>query len=124
MKFEKTTRWGVTHKFRCGELKGFVTANTEPGGAFELFVHLDTADEGVRGLARVLCLVVSVAVQNGVKLEKIVETLKFQRFEPAGMTGNGEIPMCASLADYLGKWLEREMLGRKKAQETQKESEK
>ncbi|MCA9289074.1 MAG: hypothetical protein KDA05_10845, partial [Phycisphaerales bacterium] len=47
----------------------------------------------------------SVALQYGVPLESLVKKFTHQRFEPAGMTGNRDIPFAKSLVDYIFRWL-------------------
>jgi len=100
-------REGITHKFRiAGELKGFISTGTFPDGRLgEIFITLQKKNTAERGLCRCLALIISVALQNGVPLEKIVEKLEHTRFEPAGMTTNHDIPMCKSIADYLARFL-------------------
>jgi ribonucleoside-diphosphate reductase alpha chain len=48
---------------------------------------------------------VSVALQYGVPVESLVNKFTHQRFEPAGMTTNREIPFAKSLVDYIFRWM-------------------
>ena len=104
-------REGITHKFRIRgegdqEMKGFISTGVYPDGRLgEVFITLQKKNTAERGLCRCLALLISVALQNGVPLEKIVEKLEHTRFEPAGMTTNHDIPMCKSITDYLARWL-------------------
>jgi ribonucleoside-diphosphate reductase alpha chain len=46
-----------------------------------------------------------VALQYGVPLKDLVNKFSHIRFEPAGFTGNPEIPMAKSLVDYVFRYL-------------------
>jgi ribonucleoside-diphosphate reductase alpha chain len=48
---------------------------------------------------------VSVALQYGVPLRDLVNKFAHVRFEPAGFTGNPEIPIAKSTIDYIFRWL-------------------
>ena len=48
---------------------------------------------------------ISIALQHGVPLHVLIEKFKGTRFEPAGFTGNQEIPIATSIMDYLFRWL-------------------
>ena len=47
------------------------------------------------------------ALPQGIPLESITAQLKGTNFEPGGVTGSPDIPMASSIADYLGKWLDK-----------------
>jgi ribonucleoside-diphosphate reductase alpha chain len=53
---------------------------------------------------------VSVALQYGVPLKDLVNKFSHLRFEPAGFTGNPEIPMAKSLVDYIFRYLATKFL--------------
>ena len=79
------------------------------------------AKEGstVSGLMDTLATMTSVALQYGVPLRDLVNKFAHVRFEPAGFTGNDEIPIAKSIVDYVFRWMgsrflpaeEREALG-------------
>jgi ribonucleoside-diphosphate reductase alpha chain len=48
---------------------------------------------------------ISIALQYGVPLEKLVEKFSYMRFEPEGITSNPEIPFAKSMPDYIMRWL-------------------
>jgi ribonucleoside-diphosphate reductase alpha chain len=48
---------------------------------------------------------VSVALQYGVPVSSLVKKFTHQRFEPAGMTTNRDIPFAKSLVDYIFRWM-------------------
>ena len=47
----------------------------------------------------------SLALQYGVPLRDLVNKFAHVRFEPAGFTGNQEIPIAKSIVDYVFRWL-------------------
>ena len=47
----------------------------------------------------------SIALQYGVPLHDLVNKFAHVRFEPAGFTGNPEIPIAKSIVDYIFRWL-------------------
>jgi ribonucleoside-diphosphate reductase alpha chain len=101
-------RSGVTHRFKVADLKGYLTVNCYPDGRpAEVFLTVHQVGGLERGMSHALAVMISTALQHGVPLSKIVEKLKGMTFEPQGVTGNKDIPLVKSLADYLGRWLER-----------------
>jgi ribonucleoside-diphosphate reductase alpha chain len=48
---------------------------------------------------------VSVALQYGVPVSSLVNKFTYQRFEPAGMTSNPDIPFAKSMVDYIFRWM-------------------
>jgi ribonucleoside-diphosphate reductase alpha chain len=104
-------RQSVTRKLRLGELEGYVTVGLYPDGTpGEIFLTFDRVGSVERGLCNALALIISKALQRGVTLRDIVKSLRRQKFEPAGLTGNKEIPMADSIMDYIARWLERRFL--------------
>lgn len=103
-------RKSITHKFTIntenGELNGYITVGFyEDGTPGEIFLRVAKIGSTVQGLLDNLALSVSVALQHGIPLDTYVDKFTFQRFEPAGMTNNSEIPIAHSLPDYIFRWL-------------------
>ncbi len=79
------------------------------------------AKEGstISGLMDTIATMTSVSLQYGVPLRDLVNKFAHVRFEPAGFTGNNEIPIAKSIVDYVFRWMgsrflpseEREALG-------------
>ena len=115
-------RASVVHHFTIGGptgLSGYITAGLYPDGTLgEIFLTVQRVGGLDRGMANALAIQISMALQHGVPLAKIVDKLKGQTFEPRGLTDNKAIPMCRSLADYLGRWLEMKFLQPQKEKET------
>jgi len=64
------------------------------------------AKEGstLSGLMEAFATCVSVALQYGVPLETLCSKFKYMRFKPSGYTSNRDIPMAASIPDYLFRY--------------------
>lgn len=97
----------INHKFRIGMHEGYLTAvKYEDGSVGEvLLTDLGKESSTVKGLMNSLAICMSIALQYGVPLEVLVNTLSYVRFEPEGITTNPEIPFARSLPDYVVRWL-------------------
>jgi ribonucleoside-diphosphate reductase alpha chain len=101
-------RPAFTHKFRVDDHDGYITVGLyEDGTLGEIFLRVSTQGSTVDGLLDVWATTTSIALQYGVPLRAITAKLKNARFEPAGMTGNKDIPIAHSIVDYVGRWLEK-----------------
>ena len=96
----------MTHKFNVAGHEGYLIAglydDATPG---ELFITMAKEGSTIGGLMDSLGIAISVALQYGVPMESLVNKFTHQRFEPAGMTHNAEIPFAKSLVDYIFRWL-------------------
>ena len=100
-------RQSITHKFSIAGHEGYITAGMyEDGSLGEIFLT-DIGKEGstLRGLLNSFATSISIALQYGVPLEKLVEKFSYMRFEPEGITQNPEIPFAKSMPDYIMRWL-------------------
>lgn len=100
------TRSSVTHKFNVQGHKGYITVgffeNGQPG---ELFVTMAKEGSTIGGLMDTIGASVSLGLQHGVPLDVFVRKFTHTRFEPAGFTGNPDIPIAKSIVDYIFRWL-------------------
>ena len=95
----ESTRYGTTTKIELGGTDTYVTLNRLPDKrAIEMFITTDRKGES-QGWANLFSIMVSMALQNGVPSNRIIEKMIGQRFDPVG--GFGE-PV--SVADAIGKW--------------------
>ena len=111
-------RPGITKKLTIpapdGELACYVTVSFfEDGRPGEVLLRANKQGSAERGLLHTLGIMISLLLQHGVKMEKIVEKLQGVAFDPAGMTGDKAIPMVTSIVDYLAKWLSKHEFSQK-----------
>ena len=59
-----------------------------------------------------LATMTSLALQYGVPLRDLTNKFAHVRFEPAGFTGNSEIPIAKSIVDYVFRWMGSRFLPR------------
>jgi ribonucleoside-diphosphate reductase alpha chain len=95
----------------------------EDGKPGELFITMSKEGSTIGGLMDSLGTAISVALQYGVPIESLVTKFSHQRFEPAGMTDNRDIPFAKSLVDYIFRWLGMQFVaGYREANAPQRES--
>jgi ribonucleoside-diphosphate reductase alpha chain len=106
-------RRAVTHKFQVAGHEGYITVGLYPDGQpGEIFLKMAKEGSTVSGLMDSLATMTSIALQYGVPLRDLVNKFGHVRFEPAGFTGNQEIPIAKSIVDYIFRWLGSRFLPR------------
>src|SRR4051812_33002362 len=99
-------RRAVTHKFQIAGHEGYITVGLYPDGQpGEIFLKMAKEGSTVSGLMDTLATMTSISLQYGVPLRDLVNKFSHMRFEPAGFTGNSEIPIAKSIVDYVFRWL-------------------
>jgi len=101
-----TTRPSLTHKFDVAGHEGYLNVGLyEDGSPGELFITMAKEGSTVGGMMDAFATSISLCLQYGVPLEALVNKFSHQRFEPAGMTSNRDIPFAKSIVDYIFRWL-------------------
>ncbi len=86
--------------------EGYITVGLYPDGQpGEIFLKMAKEGSTVSGLMDSLATMTSLSLQYGVPLRDLVNKFAHQRFEPAGFTGNSEIPIAKSIVDYVFRWM-------------------
>jgi ribonucleoside-diphosphate reductase alpha chain len=100
-------RQSITKKFRIAGHDGYIHVGLyEDGEPGELFLKMSKEGSTLSGLLDVFATTVSYALQYGVPLQDMVDKFKNIKFEPAGYTGDKDIPYAHSIADFVFRWLE------------------
>lgn len=110
-------RNGYTQKFKVEAITVYLRTGEYPDGTLgEIFIDLDKTGSTLRATMNCFAIMVSMALQHGVSLEKITDKFLHTKFEPAGMVQCSEsIKSCSSIIDLIFKdiaihYLEREDL--------------
>jgi ribonucleoside-diphosphate reductase alpha chain len=101
-----------THHFDIGGFEGYLTSSTYPdtNKLGEIFIRASKLGTTTQGILDSFAVMVSIALQYGVPLEKLVEKFVGTTFEPSGITQNPDIRFCSSVMDYLFKYLKQNHL--------------
>ncbi len=99
-------RRSFTHKFSVGGHEGYITVGLyDSGSPGEIFIRMAKEGSSIAGLMDSFATSISIALQHGVPMQILCEKFRGTRFEPAGFTGNQDIPLATSIMDYLFRWL-------------------
>lgn len=102
------TRSGIHHRFSVGEFDGYIGVGLyDDGLPGEVFIIGNKTGTTSRGFLDSIGKLISKALQRGEPVGEIASSLIGQKFEPAGFTGNNEIPTATSIVDYVGRWLDK-----------------
>jgi ribonucleoside-diphosphate reductase alpha chain len=105
------TRKALTHKFDVAGHEGYITVGLyQDGSPGEVFITMAKEGSTIGGLMDCIATLVSVSLQYGVPVDSLVRKFEHVRFEPSGMTRNGDIPFAKSLVDYIFRWLAMEFV--------------
>lgn len=105
-------RHGKNRTFRLVQQGGsiveltFIAGLLDDGQVGEVFIHADQQGATISGMLDAVGILVSMLLQYGVPLPKVIGKLKNMRFPPDGFTKAGDIPNCTSPLDLLARWLE------------------
>ncbi len=100
------TRDSITHKFTIGNHEGYLTIGLHPDGRVgEIFIKMSKEGSTISGMCQAFCRAFSLSLQHGLSLQDAVVRFRGMRFEPMGSTSNPDIPECASIVDYVARYL-------------------
>jgi adenosylcobalamin-dependent ribonucleoside-diphosphate reductase len=110
-------RRSITHKFSIAGHEGYITVGMyEDGTPGEIFITMAKEGSVISGLMDAFATAISLALQYGVPLEKLVEKFSYTRFQPSGFTNNPQIPIATSIVDYIFRWLGMKFLNQQPPQ--------
>ncbi|HEY3358813.1 MAG TPA: vitamin B12-dependent ribonucleotide reductase [Polyangia bacterium] len=99
-------RHSLTHKFSVGGHEGYLHVGLyEDGSPGEIFIRMAKEGSTIAGLMDSFATAISISLQHGVPLKLLTDKFAHTRFDPAGFTGNPEVPRATSLMDYIFRWL-------------------
>lgn len=107
-----TTALSVRHRVDIAGQEMYIHASPFSGGSIESGdigeVFLDIAKEGstTSGMFDCFAIMLSLGLQYGIPLDKVIEKFKGTRFDPQGITDDPNIRFTSSPIDYLVRWLE------------------
>ncbi len=102
-----TSRQSVTHKFSLSGTVGYLTVGMFPDGTpGELFITINKVGSTIRGMVDSWAILMSMSLQYGVPLQKLVSKFRGAKFEPSGFTGEDEIKHATSIVDYVVQYLD------------------
>lgn len=100
-------RRASVHKFGLNGHEGYLTLGYYPDGQIgELFLNVSKQGSTLGALLDAWATMFSIGLQYGIPVEKLIEKFKHTSFEPAGFTGNPDIPTASSILDYVVKMVE------------------
>jgi len=98
---------GRRHRFEINGHKGYIIVNEFPDGTpGEVFLRLGKSGSTMEGTINGFTQLLSIALQYGVPLDKLIRSFVNTRFDPSGFTRNPKIRMAQSIFDYLFKHLD------------------
>lgn len=106
------TRDSVTHKVYIesesgGRFSLFLTAGMYKNGDLgEVWIIIGKQGSTLRGMTDTAAIAISLMLQHRVPLKTIIGQFKNHSYLPSGATSNPDIPHCASIIDYVARWLE------------------
>lgn len=100
------TRQSVTHKFKLGGVKIYLTVGLfEDGSPGEVFLRAGKQGSTLSGVLDALAISLSTNLQHGVSIPELIRRFGDTSFPPQGFTGNPELPNATSITDYVVRWL-------------------
>lgn len=103
-------RHSITHKFRIGEFKAYLTTGFYDDGRIgEIFIEAEKQGSIVSGLLVAFGRSISIGLQHGIPLDHFVKSFEYMRFSPEGFTENKEVRNARSIMDYIFRYLDHRL---------------
>lgn len=107
------TRHSVTHRgiihAKEGRTKFFITVGLyDDGKPGEVFITCDQSGSTLDGYSDSWAIAISMLLQTGTTLEKLIEKFARQGFEPSGQTDCQAVGYAHSIPDYVCRWMQSE----------------
>jgi len=93
------------HKFRVGGTKCYLHIGEVGNKPVEIFLRSSQLGSTIQGMLDAWAMEVSSNLQHGTTVDQLVKLHGGSRFEPAGLTGNADLPICTSIPDYVVRYL-------------------
>ncbi len=95
-------RTSSTFAFRVADCEGYVTVGEyEDGRPGEVFIKVAKQGSTLAGIMDAFSISISLGLQHGVPLATYVKKYQNMKFEPSGMTDDGDLRIATSLVDYI-----------------------
>jgi hypothetical protein len=88
-------------------VEGYFTVSTYPDGSpGEIFLDIGKEGHEAHGWADKWAYLFSRLLQTGIDPRQIYKVMKFQEFEPKGLTNLPQVPLCKSIPDLVVRYME------------------
>ncbi|MGH3856505.1 MAG: hypothetical protein ACRDR6_24055 [Pseudonocardiaceae bacterium] len=95
-------RQGQTEFCDVGGARFYLTADRDEAGRLAaVFAKFPKQGSTIAGFTDAISVLISLGLEYGVPLERMVAELTNTRFEPQGITDDPDIPIATSVVDYL-----------------------
>lgn len=102
-------RNSVVNKFSiAGQIEGYLIVGLdERESPKEIWIVISKEGSFTSGIFNAFAVTFSMALQYGVPLDKLLDKLEGQNFEPFGLSSNPQIGEVSSVIDYVSRYLRR-----------------
>ena len=105
---------GSRHRFSVNGYRGYIMMSEYDDGTLgEVFLKLGKTGSTIAGLIDGFTQLLSLALQYGIPLDKMIRSFVHTKFDPSGFTSNKQIGFSDSIYDYLFKVLDIKYYGGK-----------
>ena len=84
-----------------------VSVYDDSGAPGEVFLVIGKEGHELHGWANAWSHLMSMLLQYGVAPQTLYDAMKFQAFEPSGLTNSAKVRLCKSIPDLIVRWMEK-----------------